>query len=147
MVFDLLLNAMQDNPSSVFSGVEEQVYRVVAWVKLVAECVSVLVVLTGVLFTTWKLITNLRELSEFQFNLARLRLARFLVIALEFQLAADILATAIAPTWDQIAKLAAISVIRTVLNYVLGKEIKEERELVASDSASDLEPLDKKRSS
>lgn len=138
MTFDLLLNAMHETPSSVFSGVESQVYRVVAWVKLLSECISILVVLIGIVYTTFKLVQNLRQLSELQFNLARLRLARFLVIALEFQLAADILATAIAPTWDQIAKLAAISVIRTVLNYVLGKEMNEERELVRSGKSREL---------
>jgi uncharacterized membrane protein len=61
------------------------------------------------------------------FNAIRLVLARYLALALEFQLGADILSTAIAPTWDQIGKLAAIAVIRTVLNYFLGREIKEEQ--------------------
>jgi uncharacterized membrane protein len=36
-----------------------------------------------------------------------------LALALEFQLGADILSTAIAPSWDQILKLGAIAVIRT----------------------------------
>lgn len=39
-------------------------------------------------------------------------------------LAADILLTAVAPTWDEIAKLAAIATIRTALNYFLQKEIE-----------------------
>ena len=37
-------------------------------------------------------------------------------LAFEFKLAADILSTAIAPSWDQIGKLGAIVVIRTGLN-------------------------------
>ena len=45
----------------------------------------------------------------------RLTPARFLAIALEFQLGADILSTAVAPTWDAIGKLAAVAVIRTAL--------------------------------
>ena len=53
----------------------------------------------------------------------RLRLGRWLALALEFELAADILRTAIAPTWDQIAQLAAIAAIRTALNYFLQQEI------------------------
>lgn len=51
-------------------------------------------------------------------------LSRYL--ALEFQLGSDILSTAVAPSWDQIGKLAAIAVIRTVLNYFLTKEMGEE---------------------
>ena len=53
----------------------------------------------------------------------RLRLARWLAVALEFTLAADILRTAIAPTWDDIGKLAAIATLRTVLNFFLQREI------------------------
>jgi uncharacterized membrane protein len=61
------------------------------------------------------------------FNKIRLILARYLALALEFQLGADILSTAIAPSWDQIGKLGAIAVIRTALNYFLTREMKEEQ--------------------
>ena len=56
----------------------------------------------------------------------RLGLSRSLALALEFQLAADILGTALAPGWTQIGKLGAIAVIRTFLNYFLAREISEE---------------------
>lgn len=54
----------------------------------------------------------------------RLRLARWLAVALELELAADILRTAIAPTWTEIGQLAAIAVLRTGLNYFLQQEIE-----------------------
>jgi uncharacterized membrane protein len=57
----------------------------------------------------------------------RLRLATFLALALEFQLGADILSTAVAPTWNKIGKLAAVAIIRTALNYIHMKEVQEER--------------------
>ncbi len=53
----------------------------------------------------------------------RLRLGRWLALALEFELGADILRTAIAPTWMEIGQLAAIATIRTLLNYFLQQEI------------------------
>ena len=53
----------------------------------------------------------------------RLRLGMWLSLALEFEIAADILRTTIAPSWDVIGKLAAIVVLRTVLNYFLQTEI------------------------
>jgi len=53
----------------------------------------------------------------------RLHLGRWLALALEFELAADILRTAVAPTWNEIGQLAAIVVLRTVLNYFLQQEI------------------------
>lgn len=53
----------------------------------------------------------------------RLNLGRWLTLALEFELAADILRTAIAPTWNEIGQLAAIIVLRTALNFFLQREI------------------------
>lgn len=57
-----------------------------------------------------------------------LRYARWLVAALTFQLAADIIETSIAPTWDDVGRLAVIAVIRTLLNYFLEKDLGEIRE-------------------
>lgn len=53
----------------------------------------------------------------------RLHLGRWLAVALEFELAADVLRTAVAPTWNEIGQLAAIAVLRTALNYFLQREI------------------------
>jgi uncharacterized membrane protein len=50
--------------------------------------------------------------------------AGWLVLALEFLLAADILRTAISPTWTDIGQLAAIAVIRTFLNYSLSHDLR-----------------------
>ena len=66
----------------------------------------------------------------------RLDLGRFLALGLEFQLAADILRTAVAPSFTQLAQLAAIAAIRTALNFFLSREIKEQRELVWADKAA-----------
>jgi uncharacterized membrane protein len=52
-----------------------------------------------------------------------LKFATWILLALEFALAADILRTAVAPTWDDIWKLAVIATIRTMLNYFLAKDI------------------------
>ncbi|MFB2769944.1 DUF1622 domain-containing protein [Pelatocladus sp. BLCC-F211] len=51
----------------------------------------------------------------------RLSLGKSLTLSLEFALAADILRSVIAPTWDEIGKLAAIIALRTILNYFLSK--------------------------
>ncbi len=59
----------------------------------------------------------------------RLILGRFLTLGLEFQLAADILTTAVSPTWDDIKQLAAIAAIRTALNYFLAKEVEKAAEM------------------
>lgn len=54
----------------------------------------------------------------------RLSLGRSLALALELELGADILKTAVAPTWDDTGLLAAIAVLRTGLNYFLEKELR-----------------------
>lgn len=61
-----------------------------------------------------------------QKNGVRLTLARWLALALEFELAADILNTAVTPTWTDIEKLAAIATLRTALNYFLERELQQE---------------------
>lgn len=55
----------------------------------------------------------------------RIRLGLWLSLALELELAADILRTAIAPSWNEIGKLASIVVLRTVLNYFLHSEVSK----------------------
>ncbi len=52
-----------------------------------------------------------------------LRLGRWLVAGLTFQLAADVLETAVTSSWDEVARLAAIAAIRTFLNYFLERDI------------------------
>ena len=61
-------------------------------------------------------------------RLVWLSYARWLVAALTFQLAADIIESSIAPTWDDIGRLAAIAVVRTFLNYFLERDLSETRE-------------------
>ena len=64
----------------------------------------------------------------------RLALGRWLGLGLEFALAADILRTAVAPSWQDIGQLGAIAVLRTALNFTLEREI-ERAETVHSGAA------------
>jgi uncharacterized membrane protein len=66
---------------------------------------------------------------------AWLRYARWLVAALTFQLAADIIETSITTDWMAIARVGAIAVIRTFLNYFLEKDLNELREREEQDRA------------
>ncbi len=56
-----------------------------------------------------------------------LRYGRWLVGGLTFQLAADIIETSITTQWESVARLAAIAVIRTFLNYFLERDLAEIR--------------------
>ena len=88
----------------------------------------------GALITIWAIIISLfdflkKEIFErgeaIQLNEAiRIKLGSYLVLALEFFIAGDIVKTIITPTWESLGILGAIVVIRTILSYFLTKDIK-----------------------
>jgi uncharacterized membrane protein len=74
-------------------------------------------------FLYWYVISFFKPNVETINQRLRIKFGSSLTIALELLLGADILATAIAPTWDEIGKLAAIAALRTALNYFLEREL------------------------
>ncbi len=108
----------------------------VQWLRLALETVGALVVAAGAVRGVVALLAARAEPPERRFVPVRLTIARYLSLALEFQLAADILSTAISPSWDEIGKLGAIAVIRTGLNYFLGREVAEESRAAAELAAA-----------
>ena len=113
--------------ASLHGRAESSVIEGVLWLKLGIETVGAAIIALGILSAGWLLLKALAKRQTADFTAIRLTLARYLALALEFQLGADILATAIAPSWEQIGKLGAIAVIRTALNYFLSREMREER--------------------
>jgi uncharacterized membrane protein len=111
----------------LFEHVEEQVRVYVEWLRLLVEALGALVIAAGVAVVIIALLRHLLAGRGSSFVPIRLAFARYLTLALELQLAADVLSTSVAPTWDRIGKLAAIAVIRTALNFFLGKELKDEQ--------------------
>ena len=110
----------------MFEHVEGQVQAYVEWLRLFVEALGAVVIAAGIVLVVLALGRHLLFERGGSFGPIRLRFARYLTLALELQLAADILSTSVAPTWDRIGKLAAIAVIRTALNYFLSKELQAE---------------------
>jgi uncharacterized membrane protein len=108
-------------------GFEALISNAVEWLRLFIETTGAAIIGVGVIASIGIFVRN----RSAGFNAVRLRLATYLALALEFQLGADILSTAIAPTWDKIGKLGAIAVIRTALNYFLMREMAQERKAEA----------------
>ena len=130
MIF--LVNLLQEGAQGLVSapgeaGAEAVVVNLVLWLKLAVEVTGAAVVGVGVLAALYKFARLLAAPRLERYNEIRLALARHLALALEFQLGADILSTAVAPSWEQIGKLGAVAVIRTALNYFLMREMREER--------------------
>ncbi len=108
-------------------SIEGTIVVAVRWVKLGVEIFGAGLVTLGVCLAILHLIRTLVARKPADFTATRLILARHLALALEFELGADILGTAISPSWDQIGKLGAVAVIRTGLNFFLSMEMKREQ--------------------
>jgi uncharacterized membrane protein len=109
----------------------EEQFRILAGsVALALEVIVVIAVAIGAGEAFWLVG---RSLLGFEagggLRAAWLRFATWILIALEFALAADIVRTAIAPSWDDIGKLGAIAAIRTGLGFFLGRDIGEARDV------------------
>jgi len=90
--------------------------------------IGVAVIVWGMLLTVFRLLklefSRLKTKSIFrERESVRHQFGSYLLLALEFMIAADIIATVIHPTIEEIAILASIVVIRTIISHFLEKEI------------------------
>jgi uncharacterized membrane protein len=122
---------------TIHSQAENGVISAVQWLKLGIETLGACIIAIGILAAGWLFLKALLVRQTADFTAIRLTLARYLALALEFQLGADILSTAIAPSWEQIGKLGAIAVIRTALNFFLTREMKQEQTLTEAERRID----------
>jgi len=107
----------------VVNAAEEGLVPIVRILRIALEAVGGFWVAVGFVYAFIGLVRRTAS-----FTAIRLTFSRYLSLALEFQLASDILSTSIAPGWQEIGKLGATAVIRTALNYFLGREIHEYKE-------------------
>jgi uncharacterized membrane protein len=104
--------------------VERHVRDFVNFLIPIVDAIGATVISVGVLlaFGGW-LLSELR-LRRVSYESIRLLLGRFLALGLEFQLGADLLGTAVRPSYSEIGKLGAVAAIRTGLNYFLALELR-----------------------
>ena len=108
----------------MFEQTETFVIQAVSWLRLMVESVGALIIAFGIFAALYGFLKAFIRCHPDGFTPVRLIFARYLALGLEFQLAADILSTAVSPSWEQIGKLAAIAIIRTGLNFFLMKEME-----------------------
>ena len=115
------------NPITKFNHLSEDLLmEIVVLLKIAIEAVAIFILALAVLKALRGLgVRKLRMQGEEKLTEIRLDLGVALALALEFLLAADIVATAVSPTWDALGKLATISAIRTFLNFFLEKEVQD----------------------
>jgi len=117
------MNELTENIRSILFSIGELT-------ELVLNALSMIAVLAGVIFS---FVSSMQVRKIYpgphpRHTLFRRNFGGWLVVALEFQLGADIVGTIISPTYEQLIQLAVVAVIRTFLNYFLVKELKEQTE-------------------
>jgi len=105
-------------------------------VKSIAEYVAVSIELIGIVVVTIGTVEAAIAIGRMLWTRAShaerrrawLEYMHWLAAGLTFQLAGDIVHTAVAPTWNDIGQLAAIAAVRTFLTYFLERDIKQVEE-------------------
>ncbi len=116
---------------------EVELHNIAIILKLLIEGAALCIIAFSVIKTVAKFIRSYRKKNSEEFyHEIRLDLGLSLALALEFLLAADIVGTAINPSWEAIGLLAAIAGIRTFLNYFLQIEVNELEAKKYKDSIS-----------
>jgi uncharacterized membrane protein len=118
---------------------EERFSENANYIALLIEAGAVVVVAFGAFQALMSLLVAIvgRAANEMRGREIWIKFATWILLALEFALAADLVRTAVAPTWDDISKLAVIATIRTMLNYFPAKDIAEFEQARQAD-----QPLD-----
>jgi uncharacterized membrane protein len=116
---------------------EELFVRFADTAKLLIEGVAVLIVAYGSLEALGMLVRLgvTPGVTHGERKAVWRRFGMWLLLGLEFELAADIIGSVISPTWYEIGELGAIAVIRTFLNYFLEKDL-EKAEAAATGRAT-----------
>ena len=99
--------------------------------EVLQHAISLFFIVAGVILSVIRSIQRPRVQGDYPLRTYfRKMYGGWLVVALDFQLASDIVATIISPTTEHLIEVGAIALIRTFLNYFLTKELNEEREAI-----------------
>ncbi|MBI5699441.1 DUF1622 domain-containing protein [Candidatus Saganbacteria bacterium] len=102
-----------------------ELHVLINWIVMAISLIGSAVIIWGILLVIKDFLFNLLSDDPQSKRLMRQKLGSYLILGLEFFIAADIIRTIIRPDWNDIGMLAAIIAIRTVLSYFLGMELRE----------------------
>jgi uncharacterized membrane protein len=104
---------------------QETLQMIFSYIIVAVELLGALVVVVGVARAVVYWFRHVViDYDTHEITALRVQLGKSMVMALEFQVAADILKTGLSPTWEDILLLAATITLRTVLNYLLERELE-----------------------
>ena len=117
----------------------EEIFSVYAgYIALALEAIAVVLIAVGAIQAVFRLVVVKQTDSKRPLKNKKevwVGLGVWLLLGLEFELGADIIRSAISPTWIQLGQLGAIAVIRTFLNYFLEKDIEKYAEEPKDETA------------
>jgi uncharacterized membrane protein len=119
----------------------EEAFKIIAgYIALAVKAAAILMVAIGAIEALLHLAFQPlpRNARAFLRRTLWLRFAGWILLSLEFALGAELIRTAISPTWDDIGKLAVIAAARTALNYFLAHDLQDAVEM--SQPATRLKP-------
>jgi uncharacterized membrane protein len=100
------------------------------------EAATLVLLALGALMAVWHLVTGLaagRHPNEVSLAVWQ-GLSRWMMVGLEFLLAADLVSTVVSPSWDELGRLGAIAAIRTVLGFFLGRDLEAARRIARENA-------------
>ncbi|MDD4178750.1 MAG: DUF1622 domain-containing protein [Candidatus Margulisbacteria bacterium] len=101
-------------------------FKAINYIVYAVSFLGMFVILWGLLMVVKDFLFGLFADDPQSKRRMRQKLGGYLVLGLEFFIAADIIRTITRPDWNDIGMLAAIIALRTVLSYFLGLELKEQ---------------------
>jgi uncharacterized membrane protein len=100
------------------------IFRVIGYVVHVISLCGVGIICWGIILVLRDFLFDLLNDNAKPKRILRQKLGSYLILGLEFFIAADIIRTISRPDWNDIGMLAAIIVLRTILSFFLGMELR-----------------------
>ena len=100
----------------------------VDWITLIIKIFGGLIIIFGMLESAYhffkKVLKNVHKYNVRDLDEIRLEFGRYILLGLEFFIAADVFQTIFLPSWSELGQLFVIVIIRTILSYFLNYEFK-----------------------
>jgi len=99
------------------------------WLSFFIGFIGLVIILWGVLQGVIEFlraqVVSFRQKKPVSLEAIRYDLGRYILLGLEFFIAADIVHTIVQPTLEEVAVLAAIVIVRTIISFFLNREMEQ----------------------
>ncbi|MFH1537008.1 MAG: DUF1622 domain-containing protein [Patescibacteria group bacterium] len=93
------------------------------FITLIIKVIGSIIIVIGMAVSTYHFGRTI-FIKESRLVSIRLEFGRYILLGLEFFIAADVIQTIFLPSWSELGMLATIVIIRTILSYFLTHEFR-----------------------